>query len=86
MAPLKTSNEWKSVTVTNIPEEIGGMIKIDRFSVKATGATVYSSVTGTQDRAFQKLKQAAAMLGGNVVLVNDQSVEGNVYSEKVIVE
>lgn len=40
---------------------------------------VYSSVTNTQDRAFRKLKQAAAILGGNVVFIDNQSVEGNIY-------
>lgn len=80
--PLKRSDDWKKVTLTSIPEETNGMIRIDMVSVKASGATVYSSVTGTQDRAFQKLKQAAAILGGNVVLINDQSVEGNIYGER----
>jgi hypothetical protein len=79
---VKTSKDWEKVELTTNPSEVEGLIKIDMVSVKATGATVYSSVTNTQDRAYRKMKHAAALMGGNVVLLNNQSVEGNVYSER----
>lgn len=79
---VRTSKDWEKVELTTNPSEVEGLIKIDMVSVKATGATVYSSVTNTQDRAYRKMKYAAAILGGNVVLMNNQSVEGNVYSER----
>jgi hypothetical protein len=79
---VNTSENWEKVELTTNPDEVVGMNKLDFISVKATGATVYSSVTNTQDRAFRKMKQAAAIMGGNVVLLNNQSVEGAIYSER----
>ena len=75
---LFNSNLWDNVNITFVVDEVIGLVKIDLITVKATGTTGYSNVTNTQNRAFRKLKQAAAMLGGDVVLVNNQTVEGNI--------
>lgn len=82
LQPLKDSNEWEKVAITYTPEEVAGLTKIDFVSVKASGATVYSSVTNTQNRAFLKMQQAAAILGGNIVLISNQAVEGNQYGQR----
>lgn len=84
-ASLNEVNEfkdWDKVNITSVSGEVAGMIRVATVSTKATGATVYSSVTNTQDRAFKKMKQAAALLGGNIVLLSNQSVEGNVYGQR----
>lgn len=80
--PIRSFWDWDNVVITSQPDEVAGMVRIADVSTKATGATTYSSVTKTQARAFKKMKQAAALLGGNLVLLNNQSVEGNVYGER----
>jgi hypothetical protein len=79
---VSSYKDWDQVTVANLPVEVAGMVRIATVFTKATGGTTFSSVTKTQERAFKKMKQAAALLGGNVVLINNQAVEGNVYGER----
>jgi len=75
---VKSHRDWGKVELTTNSEDVAGMIKIDWVSVKASGATSLSSVMNTQNRSFRKLKQAAAMLGGEKVFINNQTVEGNI--------
>lgn len=75
---VRTAKDWRKVELTTLPAEVANLLKIGMVSVKATGPLTVSSVTRTQNRAFRKLKYAAAMLGGDRVLITNQSVEGNI--------
>ncbi len=80
LANLRGAHEWEKVDVATTEYETKGLYKIDMVSAKATGTTVYSSVSKVQDRAFNKLKMASALLGGNLVYVKSEAVEGNIRS------
>ncbi len=74
---INSWEDWEKVSVTQLEHELKGLIRLEEVTSKATGATQGSNVNRVRDRAFQKLKIEAAMLGGNVVFVIDQNVEGN---------
>jgi hypothetical protein len=69
--------DFESVNLTRLESETKGMIKIDEVASKAVGTTVFSNITTVKERAFRKLKIAAAMLGGNLLYMLDQSTVGN---------
>jgi hypothetical protein len=77
---IKGPEEWEKVDIATTEAETHGLYKVDLISTKATGTTVYSSVTKVQNRAFDKMKMAAALLGGNLVYIKNQSLEGNIRS------
>lgn len=81
LANLNGAYEWEKVEVATTEYETKGLYKIDLVSTKATGATVYSSVSHVQNRAIAKLKMATALLGGNLVYIKSESIEGNIRSE-----
>lgn len=80
--PVKTSADWKQVSLSFIPEEAESMIRLGIVTTKASGITTFSNAVNVQNRAYEKLKQAAAILGGNLVLVNSQAIEGNVQGQR----
>ncbi len=80
LANLDGAFDWKKVDVAMTEHETSGLYKIDLVSTKATGTTVYSSVTKVQDRATNKLKMATALLGGNLVYIKNEAIEGNIRS------
>ena len=69
--------DWDKVSITQLEHELKGLIRLDEVTSKATGATQGSNINRVRDRAFKKLKIEAAMLGGNIIFVIDQNVEGN---------
>lgn len=81
LAKINGAYDWPLVDVATTEYETKGLYKIDLISTKATGTTVYSSVTKVQDRAFSKLKMAAAIMGGNLVYIKNEALEGNIRSE-----
>jgi len=82
LSNLQGAFEWPKVDVATTDYETRGLYKIDFVSTKATGTTVYSSVTRVQDRAINKLKMASALLGGNLVYIKSESLEGNIRSSQ----
>jgi hypothetical protein len=76
--PVSSYADWRNVTVTFTPEETEDMAKIVLLTAKASGLTTLSNTSNVQNRAFEKIKKLAAMMGGNVVLINSQAVEGNI--------
>ncbi len=82
LSNLQGTFEWPKVNVATTEYETKGLYKIDYVSAKATGTTVYSSVSRVQDRAIDKLKMASALLGGNLVYIKNESLEGNIRSEQ----
>lgn len=81
LAKINGAFDWPQVDVATTEYETKGLYKIDLISTKATGTTIYSSVTKVQDRAINKLKMAAAIMGGNLVYVKSEALEGNIQSE-----
>jgi hypothetical protein len=77
LAQINGSNDWPQVELAIMDYETKGLYKIDLISTKATGTTVYSSVTKVQDRAISKLKMATAIMGGNLVYIKSEALEGN---------
>ena len=69
--------EYEKVNLTRSEGETKGLIKIDEVFAKAVGTTVLSNITTVKERAFRKLKIQAAMLGGNLLYMLDQSTTGN---------
>jgi hypothetical protein len=76
---IESSNDWRKVGLTANPADIMGMSKISFVTSKAKALTFVSSVSKIQETALRKFKQAAAMLGGAIVLVHNQTVEGNIF-------
>ncbi|MCU0468531.1 MAG: hypothetical protein MUF58_08010 [Arcicella sp.] len=69
--------DYEKVNLTRVEGEIKGLFKIDEIASKAVGTTVLSNITTVKERAFRKLKIQAAMLGGNLIYMLDQSTVGN---------
>jgi len=72
---VKSCLDWKTVQVSNISDEVKGLLKIENIGAKAKGNTVASSLAKLQERTYNKLKIETAMLGGNVAYIIDQHTE-----------
>ena len=74
---INSAYDYDQVNVTRLEGETKGLIKLDEVFTKAVGTTVFSNITQVKERAFRKMKIQAAMLGGNLVYMLDQSTVGN---------
>ena len=74
---VSSAYDFDQVNVTRLEGETKGLIKLDEVFTKAVGTTVFSNITQVKERAFRKIKIQAAMLGGNLVYMLDQSTVGN---------
>jgi hypothetical protein len=74
---VNSAYDFDQVNVTRLEGETKGLIKLDEVFTKAVGTTVFSNITQVKERAFRKMKIQAAMLGGNLVYMLDQSTVGN---------
>ena len=74
---VNSAYDFDQVSVTRLEGETKGMIRLDEVFTKAVGTTVFSNITQVKERAFRKMKIQAAMLGGNLVYMLDQSTVGN---------
>ena len=72
---VKSCLDWENVQISKIESEVQGLNKIDMIGAKAKGMTTMSSLVKLQDRAFNKIKMSAAMLGGNMAYILDQNIE-----------
>ena len=79
LAKVKSCLDWKSVQVSSIDAEVSGLYRLDNVGSKAKGITTLSSISKLQDRAYNKLKIATAMLGGNVVYLMSQNTEESIF-------
>ncbi|MBS1557374.1 MAG: hypothetical protein JST69_01500 [Bacteroidetes bacterium] len=78
LANISDPSNWEKVDVASAEYETRGLHKIDVITVKATGTTQYSSANHVQNRAYEKLKKATALLGGNLVYLNtNQAFQSN---------
>ena len=69
--------DWESVSLAVAEHEIKGLFRLEEVTSKAKGATTMSNINRVKDRAYKKLKIEAAMLGGNVIYISNEKVEGN---------
>lgn len=82
---LKSVNsclDWENVQISNIESEVNGLMKIKNIGAKAKGMTGLSSLAKLQDRAFNKLKMQAAMMGGNIIYIIEQNTEDALWGGK----
>lgn len=74
---LSSVYDYEQVSLTSLEIETKGLVKLDEVFTKAVGTTVFSNITQVKERAFRKMKIQAAMLGGNLLYMLDQSTVGN---------
>ena len=74
---VNSAYDYEQVSITGLEGETKGLIKLDEVFTKAVGTMVFSNITQVKERAFRKMKIQAAMLGGNLVYMLDQSTVGN---------
>jgi hypothetical protein len=74
---VMSAYDYDRVNLTRVEGETKGLFKIDEVFSKAVGTTTLSNITTVKERAFRKLKIQAAMLGGNLIYMLDQSTVGN---------
>ena len=82
LAPVTGGDDWEKVTLSKLEWEIKGLYKLEDVNAKAKGTTEFSNVNKVKNRAFDKLRMEAAMLGGNVVFLTDQATNGNLYGSR----
>lgn len=81
-SPIKSVNGLKdseNVYITYNPNDVQGLIPMGDLYSKATGVTILSSINSVKNRAMDKLKAEAAMVGANVVLIGNLYQRGNTY-------
>lgn len=74
---VNSAYDYEQVSLTSLEIETKGLVKLDEVFTKAVGTTVFSNITQVKERAFRKMKIQAAMLGGNLLYMLDQSTVGN---------
>ena len=76
---VKGLDDAELVYITYNSEDIAGLNPKGELFSKATGVTTLSSINNVKNRALDKLKAEAAMLGANVVFVGNMYQRGNQY-------
>lgn len=74
---VNSVDDFDKVTVSQVEGEVRGLFKLGDVSAKAKGATNLSNQERVKERAYQKLKMGAAMMGGNVIYLTQVRTEGN---------
>ena len=82
LVPVTGGDDWEKVALSKLEWEIKGLYKLEDVNAKAKGTTEFSNVNKVKNRAFDKLRMEAAMLGGNVVFLTDQATNGNLYGSR----
>ena len=77
--PVKGLDDFKQVYISYNPDDIAGLDPKGELFSKATGVTTLSSINNVKNRAMDKLKAEASMLGANVVFVGNVYQRGNQY-------
>lgn len=76
---VNSINDYEKVTISNVESEVKGLFKVSDVGAKAKGGSTFSSMEKVRNRAYEKIKIQAAMMGANVVYLAHQNTEGNKY-------
>jgi len=79
---VKSVDDYDNVTITQVESEVRGLFKVGDVSAKAKGATTMSNQERVKERAYNKLKIGAALMGANIVYITNQRTEGNKQGSK----
>ena len=79
---VKGVDDFENVSLTSIETEIKGLFKLGDLSSKAKGTTTMSSMEKVKERAIYKLKVTAAMMGANIIYLNQNTTTGNQVGTK----
>lgn len=74
---LSSPLDWEMVSLANTESEIRGLYKLGDASSKAKGTTEFSNQERVKQRALDKIKMQAAIMGGNVIYMAHMRSEGN---------
>ncbi len=74
---VNNCDDYDNVTFTTIASEVHGIYKLGDVSAKARGTTKFADENKVKERAMRKLKIRAAMMGGNIVLLNQNQTTSN---------
>lgn len=69
--------QWEKVSLANTELEIQGLYKIGDVSSKAKGTTEFSNQERVKQRALDKIKIQAALLGANIIYLSHMRSDGN---------
>jgi len=72
---VESVNDYNNVTITNASDDVKGLFKIGELDTKSKGTTSYSSQDKVRDKAFNKFKIEAAMIGANVIYLTYQNTQ-----------
>lgn len=81
-SPFETVNgldDFENVYISYNPEDVVGLDPKGELFSKATGVTTLSSINNVKNRAMDKLKGEASLLGANVVLIGNVFQRGNEF-------
>lgn len=82
LKPIDNILDAQEVYITFNPDEMIGLYNLGSLFSKATGVTTLSSINNVNNRALEKLKYEAAMMGANAVYIGNQYQRGNQYGNE----
>ena len=77
--PVNGLDDFENVYISYNSEDVVGLDPKGELFSKATGVTTLSSINNVKNRALDKLKVEAAMLGANVVFIGNVFQRGNEF-------
>jgi len=81
---VKSSNDFSNVYITYVPQDVENLKSIGSIFSKAVGVTTLSSINNVNNRAINKMKIEAAMMGANIIYIGNVYQRGNQYGNENI--
>ncbi len=76
---IDNAYEYEKVKFTRFSDDTKGLVKIDDIFATMTSSGQFSDPATTRERGLRKLKIQAAMLGGNLVYITEDTGQNNAY-------